>query len=192
RALDRLEANSGVAIAYSPTLVPVQKLVSCHCREATVKEAMEALLEGTGFEAFALTDQILVRRRSAPYRDLRRAPSFAGGLLASRPALTEVAPHVDEPGRRRVGTITGQVTDASTLRPLSGAQVFIPSLNIGTLTQANGRYVLLNVPAGSHRLEVSLIGYASANQQITVADGEQGEVNFALHGSAISLDEVVV
>ena len=59
------------------------------------------------------------------------------------------------------GTVAGQVTAASTGRPVANAQVFIADLNQGSLTQANGRFLLLSVPTGTHTLSVSSIGFGS-------------------------------
>ena len=43
--------------------------------------------------------------------------------------------------------ITGRVVDAQTGEPLPAVQVFIAGSGIGALSQQNGRYLLLNVPA---------------------------------------------
>jgi hypothetical protein len=48
----------------------------------------------------------------------------------------------------QTGIIVGRVTDAATGQAIPTAQVFISELDLGTLTQANGAYTLLNVPAG--------------------------------------------
>ena len=56
----------------------------------------------------------------------------------------------------QTGTVAGQVTAQATGQPLSNAQVFIQDLNVGSLTQANGRYLLISVPVGTHNLTVAL------------------------------------
>ena len=90
------------------------------------------------------------------------------------------------------GTVTGLVADATTNRPLAAAQVYIPDLDIGVLTQQNGRYILLNVPAGTHTLTVERIGYRTGTQTITVASGQTVPADFAIAEEALSLDEVIV
>src|SRR5690606_41550431 len=57
------------------------------------------------------------------------------------------------------GTITGQVTDQSTGRPLGSVQVFVAGTNRNTLSNAEGRYVLTGVPAGE-------IGRASCRERV--------------------------
>src|SRR5690606_23650118 len=69
------------------------------------------------------------------------------------------------------GTVIGQVTDASTLRPLSGATVTIQGTTIGRITGQDGRFILLNVPAGQHTVSVRMIGYATDTEGVTVTAG---------------------
>ena len=45
-------------------------------------------------------------------------------------------------------TVTGTVRDQATGNPVNAAQVFVEGLDIGTLSQANGQYLIINVPAG--------------------------------------------
>jgi iron complex outermembrane receptor protein len=67
--------------------------------------------------------------------------------------------------------ITGRVTTEGG-QPLAAVQVFIAGTGIGALSQQNGRYLLLNVPAGTHTVTAERIGYRSVSAQITVAAGE--------------------
>ena len=88
--------------------------------------------------------------------------------------------------------VTGRVTDTQTGQPITAVQVFIEGSGIGALTQANGRYLLLNVPAGTHTLSAERIGYASANRQIDVAAGQTVVQDFTMFEAALGLDEIVV
>lgn len=56
------------------------------------------------------------------------------------------------------GKITGVVTDRITGEPIAGALVTVVGTDLQALTDADGRYVILNVPVGSHTLEASLMG----------------------------------
>lgn len=89
-------------------------------------------------------------------------------------------------------TITGQVRDQGTGEPLSAVQVAIPGLEVGTLTGAGGMYVLSNVPAGTHAVEVIRIGYRRLLQEVTVTSGESLVVDFDLAREALELDAIVV
>jgi TonB-linked SusC/RagA family outer membrane protein len=90
------------------------------------------------------------------------------------------------------GTIAGTVTDASTLRPVAGAQVYLPGLNLGTLAGDDGRYTIPAVPAGTHELRVRLLGYKLISQSVTVRAGQTTRIDIQLEPSAVGLKEVVV
>lgn len=90
------------------------------------------------------------------------------------------------------GTVTGRIAASDTGQPLSGAQVFIPELDIGTISGEDGRYRLADVPVGEQIIRVRMLGYRPADRQITVTtDGVEG-VDFLLPVSAVGLEEVVV
>ena len=90
------------------------------------------------------------------------------------------------------GSIEGAVTDIAAGRPIAGAQVFIEALGIGTVTDADGRYSIQDVPAGAHQLSTNILGYLAATEGVTVAPGEATTVDLQLSFTALELDEVVV
>lgn len=90
------------------------------------------------------------------------------------------------------GTLRGTVVAATSMRPLAGAQVSIPGAGLGTITNANGQFLIVNVPAGEARVRVQMIGYGVEQQTARVAAGETAVLNFQLEETAIALDEVVV
>lgn len=96
------------------------------------------------------------------------------------------------PVHAQQGTVTGRVTVSGTGEALSGAQVFIRDLDIGTITGEEGRYQLSDVPVGEHVLRVRILGYNRASRQISVAAGETTTANFSLTVSAVGLEEMVV
>lgn len=89
-------------------------------------------------------------------------------------------------------TITGSVMRAVGGTPLPGAQVSIPDLQIGALTNSQGRFEIRNVPSGTHNVEVNLIGFTSASETVTLSSGESSVLQFLLEESAISVEGVVV
>lgn len=114
---------------------------------------------------------------------MKRVRCLAGALLA----VLWVAPlHAQQ----SVGTIRGRVTDAGTQQPIHGVSVMFGTR--GALTQADGRYVLSGLPAGTDSLRVRMIGYAPTSQLVTVAAGDSTTVDFALTAQAVALSELVV
>ena len=98
----------------------------------------------------------------------------------------------DAEAQQGTGTIRGQVTDAVTMRPLSGAQVSIPGTGRGALANASGQFLVLNIPAGPVTVRVELIGYGAREQQVTVVSGQVTQVDFSLSQTALELDAIVV
>ena len=90
------------------------------------------------------------------------------------------------------GTLVGTVRDAASQRPLEAVQVYIGGTGIGALTNAAGRFLLLNVPAGEVTLVAELVGYRAGSQTVTAVAGESTVVNFGLQQTAITLNEIVV
>ena len=90
------------------------------------------------------------------------------------------------------GSIRGKVVEAGTQKPLSGVQVFIPNSGRGTMTNADGDYMLLNAPVGAQKVRATLIGYSSSDRNVQVSAGGTTAVNFNLSPAAIALDGLVV
>ena len=90
------------------------------------------------------------------------------------------------------GTLIGSVTNAQSGQPLVAVQVFISDLDIGVLTSSSGRYLLLNVPAGTHTVTAERIGHRSETRVVMVTVGGTVEASFSLTEQALRLDEIIV
>ena len=53
------------------------------------------------------------------------------------------------------------------------AQVYIKALNLGAVSDEQGRFTLSDVPAGTHELRADLIGYVGAMAVVTVTAGRR-------------------
>ncbi len=121
---------------------------------------------------------------------MRLRSSLKGALLAS---LLALAPAWADPLRAQESSVSGQVTDQTTGRPLAGAQVTLGGTSLRAVTGADGRYGIANVPAGSYNLTATLIGYGEVRRDgIRVAAGTAATVNFQMTSQALTLDELVV
>jgi len=89
------------------------------------------------------------------------------------------------------GTVKGTVTDATTQRPLDGAQISVVGTDLGTLTNAAGEYQF-NVPLGQIILRIRRVGYGSSSKTVTVVAETPVSADFALPRVAIGLDAIVV
>ena len=90
------------------------------------------------------------------------------------------------------GEITGRVTDKASGQAIAGAQITVAGTTIRALTAQDGRYRVVNVPAGAQTVRVSYIGYGSTTQPVTVPSGGSVESDFAIAQAPYSLDAVIV
>jgi hypothetical protein len=108
-----------------------------------------------------------------------------GSLLlagcAGTTATTETPPGIMIDPDAEVGAVEGRVVDDA-VNPIAGAQVGI-TLDSGILqavADAQGGFVIPNVPAGRHTIGAIALGYTSAAKSIEVAVGEVTSVTLAL------------
>ena len=92
----------------------------------------------------------------------------------------------------QTSTMAGRVTDSDTGQPISSVQIFIEALELGTLTQASGAYILQNVPAGTQAVTVQRLGYREATATVQFVAGQTMTMNFAIAEQALQLDEIIV
>src|SRR2546428_3840110 len=62
------------------------------------------------------------------------------------------------------GKLAGVVLDAKN-QPLGGANVILIGVPFGAAPDMEGRYTILNVPAGTYSVKASLIGYSPTTVQ---------------------------
>jgi TonB-dependent receptor len=89
-------------------------------------------------------------------------------------------------------TLTGVVRDATTGELLPGANIQIEGTAIGTVTNTNGEYRMMNLPQGKHTLLVSFIGYSVFTGEIEVTGGGTTVFDPLLSPAAIGVGEVVI
>ena len=90
------------------------------------------------------------------------------------------------------GIIYGTINDGGLDEPLGFAAVGIPSLNIGTTSNLDGKYRLTGVPAGVHQVEYSYLGYETILLEVTVEVGKEAKVEVTLQESGLTMDEVII
>lgn len=91
----------------------------------------------------------------------------------------------------QTGIIKGKIQSEQG-EPLPGITVSIQGTTIGSATNGKGIFVLQKVPAGTHTLVASGVGFKSQSQQVTVEAGQTYETAFNLSEDASALNEVVV
>ncbi|MDR3141390.1 MAG: TonB-dependent receptor [Tannerellaceae bacterium] len=90
------------------------------------------------------------------------------------------------------GVISGTVTDATENRSLPGAILRLDKYNRYTISDQNGYYEFLNVPAEGYSVEASYMGYKPETRHVEVISGGNSVINLVLTEAPMSLGEVVV
>ena len=84
------------------------------------------------------------------------------------------------------GVVSGTVVAAETGAALSGANVVVVDTGLSTVTDARGRFVITNVPPGTHTVALSLIGYTEAEVlDVVVVQGQVTPLPVALEPTVV-------
>ncbi|MCF7832531.1 MAG: TonB-dependent receptor [Candidatus Marinimicrobia bacterium] len=91
------------------------------------------------------------------------------------------------------GKIVGVVTDAKTNEPLAGANVLLEGTVLGAAANADGSFIILNVPVGNYDVSASIISHKKLTiQEVRVLSSVTTELKFELQESVIAGQEVTV
>ncbi len=88
--------------------------------------------------------------------------------------------------------ISGTVTEAETENPIPGANIYIPELETGSATGADGSYNITLDEAGTYTVVATFVGYERFETTLQVAGDESVELDIELIQSGIIGDDVVV
>jgi len=92
--------------------------------------------------------------------------------------------------RSRIG---GNVSDAETGEPLIGVNVMLEETVLGAATDADGNYIIINVPVGTHQVKATMMGYESQIlTDVMVSADRITRLDFTLRHTVIQGQEVVV
>jgi outer membrane receptor protein involved in Fe transport len=123
-------------------------------------------------------------RRQGSAGALRRA-SLAGALLLSLFIVPGALAGTS-------GKLSGRVLDAKK-QPLVGANVAIPAARTGAVTDAEGRYAIIGVPAGTYEVKVNLLGYGPvAVTDVRINADNTTPLDVQLAEAPLLMKEVVV
>jgi hypothetical protein len=90
------------------------------------------------------------------------------------------------------GKLTGMVKNEKG-QPVVGANIRITGLHIGALSDDEGRYLLIGVPAGEYPVRANLLGYGPVLiEGVRITPDFTTEVNITLKTEAVQLGEVRV
>ena len=91
------------------------------------------------------------------------------------------------------GKIAGRVVDAQTKEGLPGANIIIEGTTLGTVTDLDGKYIILRVSPGVFSLRAKLIGYGEIRyDRIQVSIDKTTTVHFSLSQTVLESGQSVV
>lgn len=90
------------------------------------------------------------------------------------------------------GSIKGQLTDAATSKPITGASVYIQELNISTETDAFGNFFIKQIEAATYTISISHVGYETITQEIKVDEGVTSELVIPVRKNSVHMDAVTI
>jgi iron complex outermembrane receptor protein len=93
--------------------------------------------------------------------------------------------------QENTGVIEGTVRNPSG-ESLPGVHIAIPYLELGTVTNADGNFHLTSVAAGTHNLQISMVGFEQRDESITIEAGQTLTLEIELSPLIFQSDEVVV
>ncbi len=84
------------------------------------------------------------------------------------------------------------VVDDDSGQAVEAALVYIPALDLGGSSDAQGRFEVVDVPVGEHEVRAELIGYSRTSATVSVQAGKTAAVELRLKPAAILLEETAV
>ena len=96
----------------------------------------------------------------------------------------------DSSARTMSARLRGVVTSQNGKRPVSGADVWIVSVNRGARTDSAGEFRVDGLPAGPQLIEIRRIGFDERRETITLESGKETTHRFSLTPAAQPLDTV--
>ena len=91
------------------------------------------------------------------------------------------------------GKITGKVAEKETGSPAIGVNVVLIDTYLGSATDENGRFTILNIPPGTYSIRVDAIGFATITMKdVRVTTAQTTELSFTLEEAVIEGQEVTV
>jgi hypothetical protein len=90
------------------------------------------------------------------------------------------------------GVLKGTVREEGSNQPLTGAYIFLKETLRGTIAQADGTFMLSNIPAGTHQVEISFVGFAMQTFPIEISSGVLSLPTLYLKAGDIQLADVVI
>ena len=156
--LNEIESNTDFYFLYNNKLIDVDRKVSINVKDQQIQQVLDLLFKDENIGYTVINRQIIIQPKSG-----------------------ETPPIGFQQSKGVRGKVVGDDGE-----PVPGTTVVIKGTAQGTITDQEGNYVLLNVPADAV-LVFSFVGMKTLEMPV----GGQTNVNVSLRSEAIGLEEVV-
>lgn len=90
------------------------------------------------------------------------------------------------------GVLSGKITDKKGEDAIACVSVVLKGYKTGTVSKADGTYILRGIPAGSYVVKFASVGYKSKERNVMIYEGQNTGMDAELEMSQNNLQEVVV
>jgi outer membrane receptor protein involved in Fe transport len=164
QALEVVRERSGIGITYNNNDLPGDKRITCDVKDITVADALNFILQKTNLG----------------YKEYK-----SNFVIYVKPPVVKAV--------KTTGSIKGTIADAESGEPLIGASVLIVGTSWGASADAEGSFIIKDVPAGIYQLAFSYLGYESAIvRDIKITAGETTTLDYKLKPSSTTLQDIVI
>lgn len=196
-ALRQLNDRLPVRIFFQEDQLPQGK-ISLNLQEATVRAALDAILEETVLDFVDYRDYVYVIGSAvtigtefdaayyAAVADRIEADAPEGPTDGTGPAYIGT---LESLGADGLATISGRITDQSTGESFIGATVQVENSTAASATDVDGNYELKLRP-GAYTMVISYVGFGTNLREIRV--NGSGTYDIALGAAGTNLQEIVV
>lgn len=167
RVFEEIRRQTGIQFLYADEVIRSARTVSLSVKRETVENVLNYCFRDQSL-TYTITDNTIVVKRKAP-----------------APVVTEPVPAAPAEPEPAFTEIRGRVTDDQG-QPLAGVSVTVKGSNVGTTTDADGRFSI-NVTDGA-TLVFSYVGFVSGEQKISGFSA----LTISLKPANQSLDAIVV
>ena len=168
QALYRIEELTDFRFVYSSNNVDKNQIVKFNAYDVTVANLLEELFRGRNLIIRQRNNQILIK-------------GFRG---TPKPKIVVE--------KTIYGAVLGKITDEQTGEALIGATVYIKGTTIGSATDIDGNYFIINAPEGDQTLVVSFIGYKAKEVPVSVKVKSITEIHISLTPDVLITEEVLI
>jgi hypothetical protein len=93
---------------------------------------------------------------------------------------------------QELGTVEGTIVETGSGEPLYGANVLLMGTSKGAAADADGKFIIRNVPVGTQTLRISYLGYQTFEETVEVTAGQVTNVELEMEWAGVEGEEITV